>query len=149
VIERIGIAEEMAYRHAFSNHELRRRAMHTGIAGGVMGSALGLFLATSVFAAPAAKLAPSDIQATFFNGQPFTAATPSNVKFKMTFTTDGKMKRVPIGTGHRGEGTWKLSKDGFCTTWKGARENCFTMVAAGDNKWSVLKGSTILATWSK
>ena len=107
------------------------------------------FFATSVFAAPPAKLSPSDIQATFFNGQPFTAATPSNVKFKMTFAADGKMKRVPIGTGHRGEGTWKLSKDGFCTTWKGAKENCFTVVAAGDNKWSVLKGSTILATWSK
>ena len=120
--------------------------MRTGIAGVVASGALGLLLATPVFAAPAAKLAPSDIQATFFNGQPFTAATPSNVKFKMTFTADGKMKRVPIGTGHRGEGTWKLSKDGFCTTWKGAKENCFTMVGAGDNKWSVLKGSTILAT---
>ena len=67
----------------------------------------------------------------------------------MTFTADGKMKREPIGTGNRGEGTWKLSKDGFCTTWKGAKENCFTVVGAGDNKWSVLKGSTILATWSK
>jgi hypothetical protein len=49
----------------------------------------------------------------------------------------------------RGEGTWKLSKDGFCTTWKGAKDNCFTVVSAGDNKWSVLRGSTIMATWSK
>jgi len=101
-------------------------------------------------AKPAAtKLAPADIQSTFFNGQAFTATTPSNLKFKMTFSADGKMKRQPVGTGSRGEGTWKLSKDGFCTAWKSGKEGCFTVVAAGDNKWSVLKGSTIMATWSK
>ena len=38
-----------------------------------------------VLAAPAGRMAPKDIQDTFFNGQPFTAATPSNVKFKMVF----------------------------------------------------------------
>ena len=67
----------------------------------------------------------------------------------MTFMADGKMKRQPIGAGSRGEGTWKLSKDGFCTMWKGGKDSCFTVVSAGDNKWSVLKGSTIMATWSK
>jgi hypothetical protein len=106
-------------------------------------------LTTLAHAAPPAKLSPTDIQTTFFNGQPFTAQTPSSVKFKMTFTADGKMKRVPIGTGSRGEGTWKLSKEGFCTTWKGSKDRCFTVVSAGDNKWSVLQGSTIMATWSK
>ena len=95
------------------------------------------------------KLSPGDIQSTFFNGRPFTASTTSNVRFTMTFTADGKMKRVPVGTGSRGEGTWKLSKNGFCTAWKGAGDKCFTVVGAGDNKWSVLQGSTIIATWSK
>jgi hypothetical protein len=123
--------------------------MHVGFASAVTGGVLSVLLANSVFAAPAVKLAPNDIQATFFNGQPFTASTPSNLKFKMTFTADGKMKREPVGGGSRGEGTWKLSKDGFCTTWKGAKDNCFTVVSAGDNKWSVLRGSTIMATWSK
>jgi hypothetical protein len=106
---------------------------------------------TSVCAAPAAKLSPGDIQSTFFNGQPFTAATTSNVKFKMTFSADGTMKREPAGSGggSKGTGTWKLSKDGFCTTWKNAGANCFTVVSASDNKWSVLKGSSIMATWSK
>jgi hypothetical protein len=110
---------------------------------------LGVLFATGAVAAPAAKLAPNDIQATFFNGRPFIASSPSNVKFKMTFTADGKIKRVPIGKGNRGEGTWTLSKDGFCRAWKGAREECFTVVSAGDNKWSVLHGSAIMATWSK
>jgi hypothetical protein len=127
-------------------------AMHVRIAA-ILGSAISLALVapaviTPTFAAPT-KLAPNDIQSTFFTGQPFVAATNSNVKFKMTFTPDGKMTRAPAGGGGRGEGTWKLSKDGFCTTWKNAGANCFTVTSAGDNKWSVLKGSTIMATWSK
>jgi hypothetical protein len=105
-------------------------------------------MANSALAAD--KLSPNDIQSAFFNGQPFTASTTSNLKFKMTFTADGKMKRLPIGTGARGEGTWKLSKDGFCTTWGGQTiANCFTLVANGDNKWSVMRGSTIQAFWTK
>jgi hypothetical protein len=123
--------------------------MRTGIVSLATGGVLAGFAVTSAFAAPPAKLAPSDIQTTFFNGQPFTASSPSNVKFKMTFTADGKMKRQPIGTGKKGEGTWKLSNDGFCRTWKGAKEECFTVVSAGANKWSILHGSTIVATWSK
>jgi len=123
--------------------------MRAGFASLVAGGVLGVLLAAPALAAPAAKLSPTDIQATFFNGQAFTASTPSNLKFKMIFTADGKMKRQPIGGGSRGEGTWKLSKDGFCSTWKGSKDNCFTVVSAGDNQWSVLRGSTIMATWSK
>jgi len=131
----------------------------------ILAAASSMLLTVSVFAAPPAapsaakppaakpaatpKLTPADIQSTFFDGKPFTATSPSSVKFKMTFTADGKMKRQPIGTGNRGEGTWKLSEKGFCTSWKGGKDSCFTVAAAGDNKWSVLKGSTIMATWSK
>ena len=43
----------------------------------------------------AATLAPNEIQSTFFTGQAFTSSTPSNIKFKMVFTADGKM--TPIG----------------------------------------------------
>jgi hypothetical protein len=127
---------------------LMRAVLATTAAGFAAGTLPGV-PAHAASAAPPGKLSPADIQSTFFNGQAFTAATPSNVKFKMTFTADGKMKRVPVGTGSRSEGTWKLSKDGFCTSWKGAKNNCFTIVSAGDNKWSVLKGSSIMATWSK
>jgi hypothetical protein len=98
----------------------------------------------------AVKLAPKDIQATFFTGQPFTAATPSNVKFKMVFTPDGKATREPMGkAGIKGQGTWKLSTDGFCTAWSGATPNCYTLVASGDNKWSVMNRQTLAAIWSK
>jgi hypothetical protein len=109
---------------------------------------------TLVFCVPeahaASRLAPSEIQATFFTGQPFTAATPANVKFKMLFTPDGKVTREPVGNaGGKGEGNWKLSKDGFCTTWKGGRPNCFAVLPSGDNKWSILKGTSVVATWTK
>jgi hypothetical protein len=123
--------------------------MHAHIASVVTGTALVVLVTAPLFAEPAAKLTPEQIQTTFFNGQSFTASTTSNVKYKMTFMADGKMRREPTSGGTRGEGTWKLSKDGFCTTWTGAKANCFSIVAAGDNKWSVLKGSTIMATWSK
>jgi hypothetical protein len=67
--------------------------MHAVIAGVVRGTILSAFLAGSAFAAPGAKLAPTDIQAAFFTGQPFIASTPSNVRYKMVFTADGKMTR--------------------------------------------------------
>jgi len=105
----------------------------------------------SIALAVAAVLAPKDIQATFFTGQAFTAATPSNVKFKMVFSADGKVTREPFSKtgGGKGEGTWKLTNDGFCTTWKGSKANCFRVLSAGDNKWSVVKGTTVVATWTK
>ena len=65
------------------------------------------------------SLRPTTFRPTFFDGKPFTSSTPQNIKYTMVFTADGKMTREPQGkTGVKGEGTWKLSKDGFCTTWK-------------------------------
>jgi|RhiMetdeSRZDD1v2_1073273.scaffolds.fasta_scaffold1872580_2 hypothetical protein len=100
------------------------------------------------------RLTPAEIQTMFFNGQPFTAATPSNVKFKMTFMADGKVAREPVEKtgGSKGEGTWKLDENGFCTTWKGSKASkvsCFTVVTSGDNKWSVMRGTALMAVWTK
>ena len=53
-----------------------------------------LFGASTALAAE--PMAPNDIKATFFTGQPFTASSPSGAKFKMTFTPDGKMTREPV-----------------------------------------------------
>jgi len=95
-------------------------------------------------------MAPSDIQATFFNGKPFTASTTSGTQFKMTFIPDGRMTRQPSGkAGKKSSGTWKLDTSGFCTSWKGAETNCYTVVPSGKNKWSIQKGSTAVAVWSK
>jgi len=113
----------------------------------LVAAVLGL---TASHALSQTKLTPNEIQAQFFNGQPFTSATPSNIRFKVLFMPDGKMAREPVGTaGVKGTGTWSLSKEGFCTTWKGSKANCFTLVSAGDNKWSVMKGPALVGTWSK
>jgi hypothetical protein len=62
-------------------------------------------------------MAPSDSQATFFTGEPFTAVAPSGTKYRMTFTPNGKITREPFElSGTKDTGTWKLSTNGFCTT---------------------------------
>lgn len=119
------------------------RVFAAGLAAAVVASA-----AANVVAAT--RLTPSEIQAAFFTGQPFAASTPSNIKYTFVFHPDGKATREPQGkAGVKGEGSWKLSKDGFCTTWRGSQPNCFTVIPAGDNKWSVMKGPAVVATWSK
>jgi hypothetical protein len=114
-------------------------------------AAIGICTILPVGTATAAdKLTPSEIQATFFTGAAFAAATASGVKFKMTFTTDGKALRVPAGGGGaKGEGIWKLDGNGYCTTWKGSKPSCFTVVAADKNTWSIMRGPAVIATWSK
>ena len=98
----------------------------------------------------ASKLTPKEIQTEFFDGKPSTAATTSGTKFKMTFSTDGKVTREPQDkAGQKGEGTWKLSKEGFCTQWKGNASTCYTIVNVDKNKWSVVKGAATVAVWSK
>jgi len=98
----------------------------------------------------ASKLTPKEIQTEFFDGKSFTAATTSGVKFKLTFTADGKVTREPQDkAGSKGEGTWKLSKDGFCTSWREKSSTCYTLVNVDKNKWSVVKGAATVAVWSK
>jgi hypothetical protein len=111
-----------------------------------------LLIASAAFAA--GPMAPSDIQTTFFNGQPFTASSPSGVQFKMTFTPDRKMTREPLGqSGYKNNGTWKLDAKGFCTSWNRAKATCYTIIPSSENKWSVQKRATTIATtiavWSK
>src|SRR5262249_21747283 len=93
----------------------------------------GIAIVAAIAPAAARVLTPSETQSTSFPGQPFPPATPANVKFKMVFSADGKMTREPLaGTGAKGEGTWKLTKEGFCTTWKGSKANCFRILTAGE-----------------
>ena len=127
----------------------------------IAGASMALLLSAGVVvAAPVGRLAPKDVETTFFNGKPFTASTPSNVKFRMVFKPDGTMTRESLGrpagksgkakTGVVTEGTWKLSADGFCSTWKGSpRENCYRVHENGANKWAIVSGSQAVAYWSK
>jgi hypothetical protein len=116
--------------------------------------AIASLLITVCAAVAGQPMAPADIQAAFFNGQPFVAAALAGNKFKMTFTPDHKMTREPLGqSGKPISGTWKLNAKGFCTSWEHAQSNCFTLVPIGQNRWSVQKIATTIsvsvATWSK
>jgi hypothetical protein len=111
-----------------------------------------LFEASAAFGAE--PMAASDIKTTFFNGQPFTAASPTGTKFTMTFTPDGKMTRTALApSGKTNAGTWKLNAKGFCTSWEHAKTNCFTVIPNGENKWAVQQIATTIAitiaVWSK
>ena len=99
-------------------------------------------------------MAPNDIKATFFNGKPFSAASPSGTKFTMTCMPSGKMNRQALAPpGKINVGIWKLNAKGFCTSWEHARSNCLTVVPSADNKWLVQKTATTItitiAVWSK
>src|SRR3954471_4326198 len=73
------------HRHASSVGEELMRAKFAV-------ASIALVVSSGVLlAAPLGRLAPKDIQTTFFNGKPFTASTTSNVKFKMVFTPEGTM----------------------------------------------------------
>src|ERR1700674_375880 len=116
----------------------------------IVAVAAGVLVAGGATGLAADRMKPEDIKATFFGGAPFTAATPANIKYTMVFTADGNVTRAPVGkSGAKGEGIWKLSKDGYCTTWKGSKATCFIVMPSGDNKWSVMQGTTVRAIWSK
>ncbi len=117
-----------------------------------LGASILVLKASAAFAGQA--MAPGDIKAAFFNGQPFTAASPSGTKFTMTFTPDGKMTRQAlVPSGKTNVGIWKLNAKGFCTSWERAGSNCFTVIPSGENKWLVQRTATTITTtiavWSK
>ena len=116
-----------------------------------VGSAVALLISTGMlFAAPVGRLAPKDIETLFFNGKPFTASTTSNIKFKMVFAPNGTMTREPMKkSGAKTAGTWKLSADGFCSTWMGSKENCYRVHENGTNKWAIVVSTQAVAYWSK
>jgi hypothetical protein len=131
--------------------------------GSFAGSAAVLLISTGMLlAAPVGRIAPKDIETLFFNGKPFTASTTSNVKYRMVFSADGTMTREPMAKsgskskakssaspGPKTEGTWKLSADGFCSTWKDSKENCYRVHENGANKWAVVVSTQAVAYWSK
>jgi hypothetical protein len=92
------------------------------------------------------------IKATFFNGQPFIASSPTRQRYTMVFTPDGKATREPLGkAGDKVDGKWKIVKEGFCTQWKDGPTNCYRLVTStvAEGKWAVMKGATTVANWSK
>ena len=57
------------------------------------------FAIAVLYSAPvhAEALDGNAIKATFFNGQPFIASSPTRQRYTMVFTPDGKATREPLG----------------------------------------------------
>jgi hypothetical protein len=101
-------------------------------------------------------LTGDQIKSLFFNGKPFVATSTTRQRFTMVFTPDGKATREQLKK--QGEptektaGTWKVVKEGFCTSWKqGSPATCYRLVpnSLDDAKWSVMKGAVTVASWTK
>jgi hypothetical protein len=123
-----------------------------------MRALLALIVLLPIFDTPAhaQALTGDQIKATFFNGKPFVATSRTRQRFTMVFMPDGKATREPIvKQGEKAEktaGTWKVVKEGFCTSWKqGSPATCYRLVpnTSVDNRWSVMKGAVTIASWTK
>ena len=114
--------------------------------------ALPLAIALCCFATlagAAAAMSPDAIKATFGTGTPFSSASPSGARYTLVLKPDGTATRTPKRSKAATSGTWHLSKDGYCSTWSGGTESCYTIQQNG-TKYTVLDahGKTA-AVWSK
>ena len=140
---------------SFSNLWLRRLTMRAVIATVAAGIAVGVFISRRrrPRPRPARRHRQSFRRATSRRRSSTVSRSPPqhprNLKFKMTFTADGKMKRHADRHRQPGRGDLEALEGWFLHRLEGRPGHCFTVVSAGDKKWSVLKGSTVMATWSK
>ena len=94
-------------------------------------------------------LTPDEIKAQFATGVPFTAETAGGAKKKLTLEPDGTAKSASAGQKAGQEGKWRVSKDGYCSTWGKDPENCYFIKKAG-KRFEVLDAKkAIIAHWSK
>ena len=95
----------------------------------------------------AAALTPREIGATFATGTPFSSTTPSGTSYSIVLKSDGSASRTPSRSKTAITGTWRLSTDGYCSTWGKSAENCYRVEKdAGRYKVFDKSGSTV-AYW--
>jgi hypothetical protein len=98
-------------------------------------------------AVAAAALTPREIGATFATGTPFSSTTPSGTSYSIVLKSDGSASRTPSRSNTAIAGTWRLSTDGYCSTWGKSAENCYRVEKdAGRYKVLDKSGSTV-AYW--
>ena len=92
---------------------------------------------------------PESIKATFGTGVSLSSTSPSGARFTLTLKPDGTATRAPKQSKMPTPGKWRLSKDGYCSTWSGGNENCFIIQQSGP-KYSVLDShGKLAAVWSR
>ena len=112
---------------------------------------LALMCCTDLASAAVAAnpLPPQQIKATFGTGDVFTATSPGGTVYHIVLKPDGSASRTPKNSSAAVVGTWRLSDNGYCSTWGKNPESCYTIQQSG-TKYTVLdKKGSVAAHWSK
>lgn len=111
----------------------------------IAASALQLAVLVPAFAAD--KLSPDDIKKTFGTGKGFASEAPSGSTLTLTLSPDGTAKALPKGKKKGQVGTWRVSDNGYCSTWGKSTEKCYTVQKNGD-KYDVFNAhGAVVAHW--
>ncbi len=95
-------------------------------------AAIILAAGTASAVAAGGPLSPSQIKNTFATGRAFSAISASGRSaYWFTFNTDGSASAVLKGQKAGTHGTWRLSGDGYCSTWGNNAEHCYTIEKNG------------------
>lgn len=102
----------------------------------------------SAVAANPPPLTPDQIKALFGTGKPFTATSASGTKtYTFTFNPDGSALEVQKGAKKGVTGKWRVDDKGYCTTWNGGTEHCYT-VDKGATSYEVRDaGGNLISNW--
>jgi hypothetical protein len=98
-------------------------------------------------AAPLTPMTPKEIQATFGTGTSFSSSTPTGTTYTIVLNSDGTASRTPRRSKVAITGTWRVSKDGYCSTWAKSMEKCFKIEKDTDRYKVLDKSGTVAAYW--
>ena len=107
-------------------------------------------LAIALPAAAATNLTPDAIKTQFGTGKPIHGvAVPGGRRYTLTLSADGKAVMTFLNDKSEKDGTWRVSKTGYCSKWGSNPEHCYTIQQNG-NAYDVLNHSgTVIAHWTK
>jgi hypothetical protein len=116
----------------------------------IVGVAIFFVFASSARAAE--FLSPDEIKTTFATGVAFTATSASGETKRITLNPDGTATITSKAEKKKSaskSGKWRLSADGYCSTWGKGSENCY-LIKPNGKKFDVLTAKKeVIAHWSK
>jgi hypothetical protein len=110
---------------------------------------LALICCADLAAAASNNLSPQDIKNTFGTGTSFTATSSAGTTYLMVLKPDGTASRTPKKGTAPVVGSWRLSDDGYCSTWGKNPENCYTIQQSGTTYTVLDKKGGVAAHWRK
>ncbi len=113
-------------------------------------SALAMVAVTSLPVMAATPLTPDQIKTTFGTGSPIHGvAMPGGRRYSLTLGTDGTATMTMLNDKSVQTGTWKVSKDGYCSKWGSKTEHCYTVQPNGKQFDVLNHAGTVIARWTK